>query len=378
MVAAGSAVAGGTAAMVVMHVDFDYFFAQCEELRRPEIKDRPVVVCVFSGRTGDSGVVSTANYVARRYGVKSGMPIRVAKARLAGVPEALLLPLDAPYYRQVSEKAMAAIKNYADVFEYVGIDECYLDASARTGNDFDVASSLAQEIKGAVRAQAGISCSIGVAPNKMLAKVASDMHKPDGLTVTRPQDAAAFMAALEVDRIPGIGPKTRGRLAELGIRTAGDLASFDLFRLIEEFGRKNGTYMHNAARGIDDEPVAESGAGEHRQQLMRIVTLKKDAAASAEMYGELEQVCRSVHESAKAKGLAFRTVGIILILKDLESVTRSRTLKSHTASYDQLHLTARAILDGAMAEGKREVRRLGVRISDFQDSTGQGTLSDFL
>lgn len=359
---------------VVMHVDFDYFFAQCEELRRPEIKDRPVLVCVFSGRTEDSGVVSTANYVARKYGVKSGIPIRTAKAKLADVQDALFLPLDAGYYRQVSDTAMSVIKEHADVFEHVGIDECYIDVSKRT-KDFAGAEEFARTIKQQVKAKTGLTCSVGVAPNKMIAKIASDYKKPDGLTVVKPQDAVQFVSALDVDRIPGIGPKTRDRLAELGVKTAGDLGRLDLFKLIEEFGKKNGTYMHNAARGIDDEPVVES-EGE-RKQLMHIVTLKKDADEAPEMYGDLEEICRHVHGAVTEKQLSFKSVGVILILSDLENVTRSRSLKAHTASLDQLHATARALLDEAM-QGKKSVRRLGVRVSDFQDSAGQNSLFDFM
>jgi DNA polymerase IV (DinB-like DNA polymerase) len=359
---------------VVMHIDFDYFFAQCEELRRPEIRDRPVVVCVFSGRTEDSGVVSTANYVARKYGVKSGIPIRAAKSKLAGVKEALLLPLDIDYYRQVSDRAMAIIRVHADVFEHVGIDECYVDVSETTGGNFGAAERIARRIKDETRSQMRLTCSVGVAPNKMLAKVASDFKKPDGLTVVKPDDSFAFVSALQVDRIPGIGPKTRDRLAELGVLTAGQLAEFDLFRLIEEFGKKNATYMHNAARGIDDEQVVES-EGE-RKQLMHIVTLKKDATQSADMYVDLEKICRSVHGLVEGKKLAFRTVGVILILKDLENVTRSRMLKTHTSSFDVLYSTAKSMLDEIAIV--KSVRRLGVRVADFQDSAGQGTLFDFM
>lgn len=362
-------------ARAVLHVDFDYFFAQCEELRNPEIRNRPVVVCVFSGRTEDSGVVSTANYVARKHGVKSGIPIRTAKSRLADVKDALFLPLDAEYYKQVSEKAMAAIRENADVFERVGIDECFADVSERTGGDFDSAKSLARKIKDDVRKAAQISCSIGVAPNKMLAKIASDFQKPNGLTIVRPEDVQSFVAVLDVDKIPGIGPKTRDRLAELGVRTAGDLATLDIYRLVEEFGKKNATYMQNAAKGIDDEPVQES-EGE-RKQIMRIVTLKQDATVAAEMHGDLEEICKSVQESAAKRNLAFKSVGVILILNNLETITRSRTLKAHAADLDVLHSTAKAILDDAMAEGMK-VRRLGVRISDFQDSSGQETLFDFM
>lgn len=364
-----------TASRIILHVDFDYFFAQCEELRRPELRSRPVVVCVFSGRTDDSGVVSTANYVARKYGVKSGIPIRAAKSKLADVSDAVFLPLDAAYYFQISESAMSAIGSYADKFEQMGIDECYLDVSERVGT-FETARNLAQEIKNDVKKQVRMSCSIGVAPNKMLAKIASDLHKPEGLTVIEPGSAAESIAGMEAKTIPGIGPKTSERLGELGVKTIGDLALFDLFKLMEEFGKKTATYMHNAARGIDDEPVVESG-GKH--QIMRIATLKTDATGAAEMQPELLDLCQSVFQAAAEKRLSFRTVGIILILDNLNNVTRSKSLKFHSSSFESLHLAARSILDEAMKEvGSVKVRRLGVRLSDLQSSEGQNTMIDFM
>jgi len=364
-----------TASRIILHVDFDYFFAQCEELRRPELRSRPVVVCVFSGRTEDSGVVSTANYVARKYGVKSGIPIRTARSRLADDLDAVFLPLDAGYYSQMSESAMSAIGSYADKFEQVSIDECYLDVSERVGT-FKTARDLAEEIKNDVKKQVQLTCSIGVAPNKMLAKIASDLHKPDGLTVIEPGSATESIASMEVNTIPGVGPKTSERLGELGVKTIGDLALFDLFRLIEVFGRKTATYMHNAAQGIDDEPVVESG---EKHQILRIATLKSDATGAAEMHPDLHDLCQSVFQAAADKRLSFRTVGIVLILDSLNNITRSKSLKVHSSNFESLHPAAMSILDEAMKEvGPVKVRRLGVRLSDLQSSEGQNTMLDFM
>lgn len=363
------------ASRIIMHVDFDYFFAQCEELRRPELRTVPVVVCVFSGRTEDSGVVSTANYVARKYGIKSGIPIRVAKSKLTDVSNAVFLPLDPSYYSQVSESAMPIIASYADRFEHAGIDECYIDVSQRAGS-FEAAKSLAQEIKNDVKTNVQLTCSVGVAPNKMLAKIASDLHKPGGLTAIEPGTAAASIAGMDVGKIPGIGPKTSERLQELGVKMIGDLAKFDLFRLIEEFGRKTATYMHNASRGIDYEPVIESGG---KQQIMRIATLKSNATSSAEMHSDLYELCQSVFQTAADKRLSFKTVGILLILDNLDNITRSKSLKVHSSNFESLHSAARSILDEAMGEaGPVKVRRLGVRLSDLQSSAGQNTMLDFI
>jgi DNA polymerase IV (DinB-like DNA polymerase) len=360
---------------IIMHVDFDYFFAQCEELRRPELRTLPVVVCVFSGRTEDSGVVSTANYVARKYGVKSGIPIRVAKSKLADVSNAVFLPLDSAYYLQVSESAMPIISSYADRFEHVGIDECYIDVSEKVGS-FEAARDLAQDIKNEVKKKSQLTCSIGIAPNKLLAKIASDLHKPDGLTVIEPNSATESIAGMDAGKIPGIGPKTSERLQERGINTIGDLARFDLFGLIEEFGKKTATYMHNASRGIDDEPVVESG---ERQQIMRIATLKSDTTGSAEMHPDLYDLCHSVFQTAADRKLSFKTVGLLLILDNLDNITRSKSLKVHSRNFESLHSTAKSILDEAMKEvGPVKVRRLGIRLSDLQSSAGQNTMLDFI
>jgi DNA polymerase IV (DinB-like DNA polymerase) len=360
---------------IIMHVDFDYFFAQCEELRRPELRTVPLVVCVFSGRTAESGVVSTANYVARKYGVKSGIPIKIAKSKLADVSDAIFLPLDPAYYSRVSESAMSIINSYGDRFEHVGIDECYIDVSERAGN-FEAAKSLAQDIKNDVKTNVHLTCSIGVAPNKMLAKIASDMRKPDGLTVIKPGSVEGSIADMNVDKIPGIGPKTSERLQELGVKTIGDLARFDLFRLIEEFGRKTATYMHNASRGIDDEPIVESG---EKQQIMRIATLKSNVTDSAEMQTDLYELCQSVFQTAADRRLSFKVVGVLLILDNLDNITRSKSLKVHSSSFESLHSTAKSILDETMEEaGPVRVRRLGVRLSDLQSSAGQNTMLDFM
>jgi DNA polymerase IV (archaeal DinB-like DNA polymerase) len=359
----------------IMHIDFDYFFAQCEEIRRPELRDRPIVICVFSGRTEDSGVVSTANYMARKFGVKSGIPIRVAKSRLAAVSGAVFMPLDAAYYSRVSEDAMSVIRSYGGAFECLGIDECYIDVSDRT-DDFQAARILAQHIKEDLKRQIQLRCSIGVASNKILTKMASDMNKPDGLTVIEPSNAIKFIANMEVVKIPGVGAKTRETLRELGVKTIGDLAKFDLFRLIDCFGKKRAIYMHNAANGIDNDPVIEFGG---RQRIMRIATLKRSAVSSAEMNHDLYVLCRSVFKRASERKLSFKTVGVILILDNLDSVTKSRSLKMHSTNFESLHSTAKSTLDEVMKEaGSIKVRRLGLVLSDLQSSVGQNTMFDFM
>jgi DNA polymerase IV (DinB-like DNA polymerase) len=360
---------------MVMHVDFDYFYAQCEEVRNPTLKAKPLIVCVFSGRTEDSGVVSTANYVARSYGVRSGIPIRVAKSKLNNVPDAVFLPLDMAYYSEISDKAMLLIQSFASQFEQVGIDECFIDVSDET-RGIESAEALASRIKEAIRTEIKLTCSIGVAPNKLLAKIASDFKKPDGLTVIDPQSALGFIADLEVEKISGIGPKTSARLGEMGVKTIRDLEGIDRFKLVEEFGRKTGAFLYNAARGMDDEPVADTG---EKKQIARIMTLKEDASSGQEMADALNELCRSVFGIARTRDLSFKSVGVIVILNNLDQRTKSKALKIPSTDFDLLLSTTRDLLAELMSSGDQlRVRRLGIRISELQDTSGQNTMSQFM
>jgi DNA polymerase IV (DinB-like DNA polymerase) len=244
---------------VVMLADFDYFFAQCEELRNPAIKEKPVVVGVYSGRTEESGAVSTSNYIARKYGVKSGMALFLAKRKLEGT-EAVFLPVDHQYYDQISDRIMQIFRGYTSSIEQVSVDEAYLDVTEQVAGSFEKARDYALKIKADVKAQVGISFTIGVGPNKLVAKIACDSKKPDGLTIVKPDEAEAFLTPLPVDRLLGVGKKTTVRMEQMGIKTISDLAKYNCQRLIEVFGKALGIYFHNAANAIDNEPVQEQGA----------------------------------------------------------------------------------------------------------------------
>lgn len=360
---------------IVFHIDFDYFFAQCEELRQPELKGRPVVVCVYSGRTEDSGAVSTANYEARKYNVKSGIPIRLAKSRLKEVQDAKFLPVDHGYYEEMSGRAMSIIKEKSDRFELVGIDEAFIDVSKRCSGDYSKAQMLAEDIKRTLREELNLTCSVGVAPNKLVAKIASDFNKPDGLTVVKPEEVEGFLSKLEVGKISGIGKKTEQRLNEMDVKTVGELSGLDIYTLTKEFGKKNGTYIFNASRGIDDDPVVEDDSV---TQLSRIITLKKNTSSLDELLPDLEYLCRDVHRSAKEQNFWFRSVGIMMILDDLSMKTKARTLKAPSDSYDELFKIAKNLLAEALHETDLLVRRLGVKVSELTNSRGQDTLFKFM
>jgi len=292
---------------VVFHIDFDYFYAQCEEVRAPELKSKPVCVCVFSDRGGDSGAIATANYTARKYGVKSGIPIIFAKKRLEERKDAVFLPVDFDYYFETSEKAMDVMKDYGDVFEYVGKDEAYLDVTKRVDGDFEKASHLAQQIKNSIRDKIKLSCSIGISPNKLISKIASDFKKPDGLTSVPPDKIDVFLEPLKIRAIPGIGKKTEKIFSEMDIETIQELKKLDIFTLNKEFGRKGGAYMYNAARGIDNEPVKEKEA---RIQYSKITTLKKDSKEYEFLSENLIKLCKEVHDVVIKNNIMFKSIGV--------------------------------------------------------------------
>ena len=217
---------------IIFHVDFDYFFAQCEEIRNPSIKDMPVVICVFSGRTKESGVVSTANYIARKYGVKSGIPIKLAKSKLKEFDNnnSFFLPMDIEYYKIKSNRAMKIIISMTtfENYEIIGLDECYLDLTNIVNNNYKNAITLAKDIKNILFKELKLSCSIGISYNKLLAKIASKYKKPNGLFVIEPDKTIKIISDLDISIIPGIGPKNKRKLNELGVTTFKQLSEIDL------------------------------------------------------------------------------------------------------------------------------------------------------
>jgi len=356
-----------------MLVDLDYFFAQCEEVRNPSLKDKPVVVCVYSERGGESGVVSTANYEARKHGVKSGIPISVARKRLVNV-DAVFLPVDHEYYNRVSEDVMSILKSHADVFEQAGVDEAYLDVSERVEGDFDKAGELARRIKEEVRRSKGLTCSIGVGPNKLVAKIAADSQKPDGLTIVKPEEVQAFLTPLPVNRLVGVGVKTQSIMESLGVKTIGDLAGYDVQRLIELFGKKLGVYFHNASHGVDNRPVKER---DEAKSISRISTLKEDTRDLDAIMRKAGELCGEICNELSRR-LRVKQVGIIVVAKDMSVYSRSKTLDPPTSDLEDLKKNVRELFEKLLGESGLEARRVGVRVSGFVKEEGQKPLRAFI
>lgn len=354
-------------------MDFDYFYAQCEEVRRPDLRTLPVCVCIYSDRGGESGAVATANYAARKFGAKSGLSISRARRLLDGT-DARFIPVDFEYYSDVSEKAMLIMEGYADVFEYVGRDEAYLDVTARTEGDLGVAAHLAQQIKNKIRESLHLTCSVGVSSNKLVSKIASGYKKPDGLTVVKGGSEESFLSGLKIRDIHGIGDKTAKKLGSAGMTTVDAVRSTSVFDLQRMFGRKAGTHLYNSVRGISEEPVQERPPS---LQFSKIVTLKHNTVDPAELSDALHSICESLYSMLVERGVLFRIVGIQFVHADLSLRTRSRTLRNHTASLNRLQAVSTQLLEESIHDAMPPVRRLGIRVSDLTQAVGQQEISSY-
>ncbi len=360
---------------IVVLVDLDYFFAQCEEKRNSSIKEKPVVICVYSGRSEDSGAVSTANYIARKFGVKSGIPISLAKKKLKE-KDAVFLPVDRKFYEEVSGKIMSILRSYADRFEQVGIDEAYLDVSQRANGDFEEAGKVADKIKKELKAQQGLTCSIGIGPNKLVAKIAADIQKPDGLTIVKTEQVESFLSPLPVGSLVGVGRKTEKKMQSMGIETIGDLAKYEIHKLIEIFGKNLGAYFHNASNGIDDEPVQERGEVE---SISRISTLKEDTQDLRVILEKTNKLCDEVHTKLSQRGLSFKSVGIVAVMTDMSVRSRSKTFESPTNELTALKKTVKELFEKFLNESELQARRVGVKVWNFfKERESQKQITNFL
>lgn len=365
-----------TGKKIIFHIDFDYFYAQCEEIRKPELRDIPSVVCVYSGREDDSGVVSTCNYEARKYGVKAAMPIKVAKSKLKDV-RAVFLPTDIPYYQETSRNAMKIIQNYGDLFEQVSVDECYVDFTKITNSDFDDAKIFATSLQKNIKEQINLTCSIGVGPNKLISKIASGVNKPNGITVVSQDDAKNFISNCKIEDIPGVGPKTALKLNSLGIKSISDISKKNIFELRDALGYKIATFLANASNAIDYSQIKIRGTS---KQIGKIVTLKKDKPEFEQIKMIGATLCASVFENLKNKRQAFKVLTVILILENLQHVSISKSLKLYSASLEELNKNSLLIINEMITNNSislDNIRRMGVVVSDLKDISGQDSLLNY-
>jgi DNA polymerase IV (DinB-like DNA polymerase) len=360
---------------VIIHLDLDSFYAQCEENANPSLRGKPVVVCVYSGRTEDSGAVSTANYEARKYGVKAGIPIARAKKLLQSV-DAAFPPMNHPFYEQVSERIMDTLRSEADAFEQTSIDEAFLDVSGRTGVNYDSAKDVAIEIKKQLLKQENVTSSIGIGPNKVIAKMASDQSKPNGLTIVRPEEVTDFLSPLPVGRIPGVGTKAEAMLKQLNVSTIAQLSTLTPATLVETFGKSVGGYLYRASRGEDDDPVKERG---QPTQFSRIATLKQNTSLAADAFPLLSDLSKAVSDRLKEQAMSCKSMAIIAILTDLSIHSRSRSIEPSTSDGRLIEATVKQLAQEFLQSNPEAVlRRIGVKVSGLTKETGQTDMSKFL
>ncbi len=362
------------------HLDMDAFYASVELLRYPELRGLPMVV---GGRQNHQpvvladgsrrfaklrdyagrGVITTATYEARALGVHSGMGLMKAAAL---APDAILLPTDFDAYRRYSRLFKAAVAEVVPLIEDRGIDEIFLDLGAvpgaqdaSAGDPHAGVRAIARDIKARVRATTGLSCSIGVTPNKLLSKLCSDLEKPDGLTLLTLADIPARIWPLPAKRINGIGPKADARLEALGIRTIGELAAAEPRFLVEQFGANYGAWLHDAAHGRDERPLVTF---REPKSMSRETTFEQDLHPRRDreaLGGIFTRLCERVAADLKAKGYLARTIGVKLRFDDFRIVTREVTLAEATADATAIRRGAGQCLK--RVELERKLRLLGVR-----------------
>jgi len=351
---------------VIFHVDMDQFFAAVEEQLRPDLKGKPVVVGADPKDGKGRGVVSTCNYEARKYGVKSGMPITKAW-RLC--PEAVFLPVNIPLYLQVSSRIMSILRSYAEKFESWGLDEAFLDVSSRVEN-IEEAKQLASQIKKEIHEKEGLTCSIGIGPNKLIAKLASDMQKPDGLTIVEDEDVKAFLEPLDIDRLLWVGKKTARKLNKLGIKTIGDLSRYDPSVLVEKFGVL-GTQLYLYAQGQDR---SEVGFQSEVKSIGRNVTFEKDTSDWNLVFKVLDKLCEDVHKELDQNHFLFKTVTITVRYENFETHTHGRTLPFLTSRLEDIKKTAHELLQPYLRP-ERKIRLIGARVSSLVSTEKQTKLA---
>ncbi|HEY0493769.1 MAG TPA: DNA polymerase IV, partial [Candidatus Dormibacteraeota bacterium] len=342
---------------VVMHVDLDAFYASVEQLRRPELRGKPVIVG-GTGFPGERGVVAAASYEARVFGVRSAMPLSRAH-RLC--PTAIFTPCDFPAYREASRAVFDRLDKYSPLIEPLALDEAYLDLTGQEtlmGSPVQVAERLREEVK----RDCGLDISIGVASCKLVAKVASDLRKPRGLVVVKEGEEAAFLAGLPLQKLPGCGPASIARLARIGVRRIGELAALPdplLGELFGQYGRQLGAH----ARGLDPSPVLPPG---EPKSISREVTFDHDLRDVKRLREMALVLLQDVSQSLRARRLTARTVVLKIRYQPFDTHSRQATLRNPSDRDDDLCRALTALLDEQL-DAARPVRLIGAGVSNLEN-----------
>ncbi|WP_075296445.1 MULTISPECIES: DNA polymerase IV [unclassified Pseudonocardia] len=339
----------------VLHLDMDAFFASVEQLTRPTLADRPVLV----GGAGPRGVVAGASYQARVFGARSAMPMGQARRRC---PHATVLPPRFALYKAISDQVMGVLAEFSPVLEPVSVDEAFIEPPVLAGADPAAVDEFGTRLRAAVRERTGLPASVGAGSGKQIAKIASELAKPDGLRVIAHAEQETVLAALPVRSLWGIGPVSGEALRKIGIETIGQLAAMDGREVAGVLGTAMGTELHRLARGIDDRPVAPRGAA---KQISAETTFDTDLTAMTAVHDAVASICVAVHRRLVADGRAARTVTVKARTGDFTTHTRSETTPFPSRDLATLTAVARRLADTAVGEGG--VRLLGVSVSGFGD-----------
>ena len=354
-------------ARVIGHIDMDAFFAAVEQRDDPKLRGKPVVVGADPAGGKGRGVVSTCSYEARVFGIRSAMPISEAYRRC---PKAIFLPVDGKKYNRVSAQMFAILENFTPDIEPVSIDEAFMDLTG-VWHLHGSPLALAQKIKGRIREELHLTASIGLAPVKMLAKIASDFSKPDGLLEIAPDKVFDFLWPLPVRRLWGVGPKAQERLGQLGVQTVGELARQPRETLVRHFGEP-GAHMWELAHAIDPREVVtehdtKSVGHEH--------TFDVDETKKDVLEATLLHLSEKVSRRLRQAGLKGRTIGLKIRWSDFTTFTRAHTLAERTNFADTIFREARSLAAEFIRQG-RPIRLIGVRVTQFDDAYVQESLFD--
>jgi DNA polymerase IV (DinB-like DNA polymerase) len=344
-------------ARIIMLVDMDAFYTSCEQVRNPKYKGKPVAVGADPKEGKGRGVVAAASYEARKFGIHSAMPISIAYRKC---PSCIFLPVDMEQYVEVSARIMKHIRKYADAFEQVSVDEAYLDVSSQ--GTYEKARELARKIKKEILAKEKLTCSIGIGPNKLIAKMASSKNKPNGLTLVAPSGIQKFLDPQDVDALYGVGPKTTAVLQKLNILTIKDLSKISVKRLEDYFGTVFAHYLHEASHGIDESPVSE---GHVPKSSGRHFTFEKDTDDKELIYKTMDEMIDDAFSQLRKEGFkTYKTITITVRYEDFETHTKAHTMIDKAAESEQAKNVAKSLLNEFLRKGKK-IRLIGVSLSKF-------------
>jgi len=357
---------------LILHCDLDCFFAAVEERDKPEYIGKPIIIGADPKGGKGRGVVSTCNYEARKFGLHSAMPISKAFKRC---PHGIYLHPNFEKYQKASKEVMEIVNSYSDKFQQVSIDEAYIDVSDKCINFIEV-RDLAEKLKEEVHKKVGITISIGCAPTKSVAKIASDFNKPNGVTVVKPEYVKEFLGPMEITKIPGIGKKSKIYYNKNGIKTIGDIINLTLPKMIQLFG-KNGEWVWNVANGLDTREVKEFHGD--RKSISKERTFYEDTDDLNLIISKLEEINNRIHKNVIKNKIYYKTVTLKIRLEGFITYTRSKSFIHHVQDKSQVLKVINELLDQFSTVNKK-VRLVGIKLSNLEKapSVAQTTLLSYL